>query len=140
MAAIIYRPTDRIELAFEGFKVWVSPLSVEQKAILQGLYRTISGEDKTNAHHVAVETLRMTVKEVEGVFLSDDQPYQLQFGPDGCLTPTCAEELTNLDSADVMIKVGGRVGLGTYRYDDIEGHGSDFKVAIDKARSLKKKE
>lgn len=139
MGAVIYRPTDRIEIKFESFSVWVSPLNSEQRGAIQQLYQTISGVDKTNAGKVALETLRYTVKEISNVFFSDDEPFKLQFGPDELLTKECAEALMYMQSSESVVAVGGRVGLGTYFYDDIPGAGEKFKVILDKQKSVEKK-
>lgn len=117
MPAVILRPSDKIRLQFpEGVVFTVSPLSQEARGKLRALYDTVGGEDKTNAPLVARETLRMTIKEVEGVQYADGTPFRLEFGPDGCLTEACAEEICNVSFYGDQLLIGCyRVGIGSYQ-------------------------
>lgn len=117
MPAYIFRPSDKIVLKFpEGLTVTVSPLSQEARGKLRELYKTIGGEDKSNAPLVARETLRMTVKAVDGLCFGDGTPFELKFGPDGMLTEECAEELTMVSffGAELVIACT-HVGVGAYQ-------------------------
>lgn len=121
MPAFILRPTDRIRLCFpEGVVITVAPLTQEARGKLRALYQTLGGEDQTNAPLVARETLRMTVKNVEGVLYGDGTPFQCVFDPhedkQGRLTEQCAEELTNISFyGDQLIIACHRVGVGAYQ-------------------------
>jgi hypothetical protein len=132
---IIYKTTDRIPLTIGSLKIWVSPLSLDQKTRLRTFVTQTSGEEKTDGFKFALELLRQSVKEIEGVQSADGSPYELDFGSDGCLTEECAKELIQLSECPSLIAACGLL-YKEIKQHELEGVQFDLKGA----KSVKKKQ
>ena len=96
--ARVYRTTDKISVKIDDITVKISPLSYEQKSVIQSLL--ISG-DPLSVVKAAKESIRYAVKEVSGVEDSDGSVYELMFD-EGVLSDSCIDDLLNIDPEDKL--------------------------------------
>lgn len=108
---IIYRLTDRIPVKVGELTFWLSPLSTEQKGKLSSFSSIVSGEKIEDALKAAAETIRMSVKQVDGLKDAQGNAYEVELGPDGLLTSECVSELTQLDGCDKIVRLAVRWGM-----------------------------
>jgi hypothetical protein len=134
----IYRLTDRIPVQIGDATFWLAPLSGHQQTELLQMTVLQGGEEKFRALDHAKKAISMSVKRVEGITYSDDEPYVLSFVDNDEskeLTAECAEELMRLDGADKLVRVCGQFALQDIRDPKLEGVTVDFS----KVQTLKKK-
>lgn len=96
--AKVYRTKDKISVKIDDITVKISPLTYEQKAVIQSLL--ISG-DPLSVVKAAKESIRYAVKEVSGVEDADGNPYELEFD-NGVLSEDCIDDLLNIDPEDKL--------------------------------------
>jgi hypothetical protein len=131
---IIYKTTDRIPVTIGELKVWVSPLSLDQKMRLRNLINQSAGEENTS-FAFALELLRLSVKQVEGVKAGDGSDYELDFGADGYLTDECVKELIQLGQCPQLITACGLL------YQEIKEHQLEgVQFDLKGVKSVKKKQ
>lgn len=93
MARKIYKTTDRIKIKIDDIAIKISPLSYENKCLIQACL--ITG-DTLGIVKAAKMAIQYGVKEIEGVENADGTPYELQFENDA-LTENCVDDLLNID-------------------------------------------
>lgn len=96
---IIYRKSDRVSVSIDGIEIKVSPLSHQQKTILQGHMMKAVGGDMEAAMISVRQSIKYSLKDLKGVFYIDDsgdqREYQLEF-ENGELTDECIDEVLNM--------------------------------------------
>lgn len=135
----IYRLSDRVPLRVKGLTFWLAPLSYEQTKELRSLVKMTAGAEKLDPMVLASMSVRMSLKDVEGLENHDGTPYVLEFGPDGLMTQECFDEIVmgceaTPELMDVVSKLWNR-GFAPDSMKDIEeGVVVDFSAV----RSVKK--
>lgn len=96
---IIYRKQDRVSVNIDGIEIKVSPLSHNQKTILQGHMMKAVGGDMDAAMISVRQSIKFSLKEIKGIFYIDDEgdkrEYQLEF-ENGELTDECIDDVLNM--------------------------------------------
>lgn len=92
----IYRTTDRIPVKVDGIKIYLSPLSHEQKAEVQSHMIGFAKGDVKAASRGVVLSLKYSIKGIEGLKTADGEAYSLEF-ENGVLTDDCVSDLLNAD-------------------------------------------
>lgn len=134
---IIYRLTDRIPVRIGELTFWLAPLSASQKSELLSLVTVKEGEERVPPMEVAIRTVAMSVKKIEGVTTADGDPYELQFDPNGNLARECVEEIFGLDGAEKMLLACKHFAFQELKDPKLEGVEVDFsKVQTVKKSSL----
>jgi hypothetical protein len=131
---ILYRPTDRIPVRIGPVTFWVSPLSYLEKAELISLVQRKEGEENTPAFRYAIETLRRSLKKVEGLKCADGSDYALEMGDDGYPTFESVEDLANVEGSEKLITIVGNFAMKEIKDYGLEGVVIDFS----KVESVKK--
>lgn len=111
----IYRLTDRIPVKIGELTFWLSPLSMDQKAKIEGNRKLVSGVEEENALEGARLAIKFSVKALDGVECANSEPYVLEFDPDGALTDECVSEIMNLDGAEKLVRLALNWALGEIR-------------------------
>lgn len=95
----IYKTSSKIEVKIEDISIFVSPLSYHQKMELQGLMVKAANGDMNAAMEAVVKALKMSVKDLKGVLILDDQgndvEYKLEFNGEE-LSEECVNDLLNM--------------------------------------------
>lgn len=95
--ARVYKRTDRIPVKIDDVILKLSPLSFDQKMeIMQLLIEGKTKGDFPKATRGVMLSLKYSIKGIEGLTDSDNQPYKLEFENAESLTDDCVSELLNL--------------------------------------------
>jgi hypothetical protein len=97
---ILYRTTDRIPVTLGDVKIFISPLTHEQKSNLNNTTKIVGGKETIDGMKMAFLALKYAVKAVEGITDADGNDYALDFEANGSLTDECANDLISLDHAE----------------------------------------
>jgi hypothetical protein len=82
------------------------PWDFKFKMKLLALTTTENGQESTDTQNKAVEAIRHTVKNIEGVFTKENKPYELQFidgNREKGLTDECVSDLLNLEQSAELV-------------------------------------
>lgn len=132
----IYRSSDRIPVKIEGVTFWLAPLSYEHRTELL-TFASKAQEVKVEADllQLAKNTVRYSLKAIDGVEQGDGTPFALQFDERGIMSESCFDDLMQLEFLPDLIKVAGAWAMkGVSEISDIPGVVIDFA----NVKSLKK--
>lgn len=103
--ARIFKKSDRITVTVDGITVKLAPLTIHQKVEIQtAMFNGRQQADLKEATRGVVQSLRYSVKGIDGVEDSDGNPYTLKFEGD-VLTEECADDLMNLEITQKLTMV-----------------------------------
>lgn len=88
----IYLPSDRIKVTFQGLSLIVSPLTHAQKILVASHSKQVEGKAIATREGI-VETIKQSVKGVEGFVDANDEPLVAELDESGILTQVFAEVL-----------------------------------------------
>jgi len=103
MSNRIYRLKDRIPVVIDSLTFLISPLSNEQKAIIQGTMLA-AGKDPMKAVEAARTAIKFSVKGIVGAVNADDTPYIVEF-EDADKTALSASTLDDIMNMQASTKV-----------------------------------
>ncbi len=96
--ARIYKLSDRIKYKVGEIEIEISPLSFEDKNILQQMGIKISKGDYSQILESTKHAIKSSVKSVKGLYDENGAEYKVQFDSSGKkLTDECSEELLNME-------------------------------------------
>jgi hypothetical protein len=102
--AIIYRTTDLIPVVFnDDVKMYFSPLSQGEKMKYSQMFQNSQG-DVNEAVRLSMMVLKSTLKRIEGVYFTDNTPFQIKF-EDGLVSEESLDEVMSLDIIDKVVTV-----------------------------------
>lgn len=134
---LILRTTDLVPCTINDLTVWVSPLSWADQASLYRFNRMESGEIKVDETQMLFETLRLSVKKVDGFSghqYADGTNIELQFDDSGHL---------DAESLECLIRVIGLAPMSTLSSALISNNLNEklrgWEIKFDKIESTKKK-
>ena len=134
---LILRTTDIVPCKIGKLTVWVSPLSWNDQTALYRYQRVEAGEVKVDETRMLFETLRASIKKVDGFkghHYSDGTTIKLVFDNDGKLDD---------DSLECLIRVIGVAPMSTLSSAIISGSLGEqvngWKVDLKKTQNSKKK-
>lgn len=108
----VYKRTDRIMVRIDNLVVKLAPLSLDQKTeIQQAMLAGNRASDIAQLSHAMRLALKYSVKGIDGLINSDDQPYKLEFEND-VLTDSCIDDLLNIELTDKLILVCTKLAAG----------------------------
>ena len=96
--AIVYRKSDRVRIKIDDLEVSLSPLSYHEKSEVSRLM--MDGKIGT----AAVEAIKLAVKDIKGLKLSDGSVYELKFENDK-LSEETLDDLMNLEHSKKLVLV-----------------------------------
>jgi len=106
--AVIYRTTDRVLVEIEDISLKFAPLSEGDKMKLINLFSTTDfSKDPAAALKHSKELIMLTLKDVDGVELSDGSKWHLEF-EEGKVKSSSIDELLSLDLAQKIVIVAGQ--------------------------------
>ncbi len=123
---IIYRTTDQIPVKIGEVTFWLSPLNHSQRQELLSLTVVKEGEERAKPMQLAVLTLSIALKKVDGVQDADGSPYELELDSNGRVTEESINDIFTLDGADKLIKVSGKFALNEIADPKLDGVFVDF--------------
>lgn len=133
---VVYRPSDRIRLSFEGSGITLvlAPLSHEQRIRLASQARTEAGAEVSNANQIYSDTLKMSIKGIEGVDLRypDGSKFELDFEADA-LTEASLDCLTQVFETEKLAGISLSLLRNKLKFELVDG------VEVE-ARKTKKKQ
>lgn len=132
---IVYKTTDRIPLKFGEIKVWISPLSFEQKTNILAATKMKSGVEVSDPSKQTFLSLKYGVKEIEGLKNPDGSDYRLELDENGVLTDECLSDLIDLEYFPKLSEICIKLINGVKALDKIEG----VEVDLTQVKSTKKK-
>lgn len=103
MAIKIYRTTDRIPVNIGDVKVWLAPMSSENRIKLQALIRVEAGEIIVDQERMGLFAIRCCVKDVEGIEYADGTAYKPEIVDDVMTEDSISELLQACDMAKLML-------------------------------------
>jgi len=81
---------------------WVAPLSFHAKIEMESCTKLVAGVEVLDQVKRSYTCLKYSLKEVEGLKLSDGSEYELSFDPSGCLTDECVNEVMQADTSAAL--------------------------------------
>lgn len=90
----IYLSTDRIKATFEGLSLIISPLTHSQKILIASHSKQVEGKAVATREGI-VETIRQSVKGIEGFVDASGDPLVAVFDESGVLDAEFADTLTD---------------------------------------------
>ena len=129
----IYRKSDRLKIKIDDLQFVISPLSLHEKTEVQQLM--VEAQSKGNIGKLTksiCKTIQYSLKDINGLYDCDDQPYKLSFDDSGMLTDECLDELMNLELSDRLQQVCVRL-LGGIPKEFLDDNGNPIEgVSWDK--------
>lgn len=101
--AKIYRMKDRKKIKFDDVTISFAPLSNQEKSELATKAATSS--DVGQILELSMETLRKSVKHVEGIEYGDGESFKLEFDESGLVSEECMNELMTLSVSTEMLAI-----------------------------------
>ena len=133
---VVYKITDRIPLKIGDATFWVAPLSWADRSELLSCYQTKSGEETHEPLKIGMLTLKMSIKEVDGVQYSDGTEFGCELDDRGRLTDDCVSELCQLDCVDKLVTVCSKLAMNGPAKMDLDG----VEINFSNVKSAKKKQ
>lgn len=96
--AKIYKRSDRLSVKIGDLTIKLAPLSVDQKTELQIAF--LNGklnQDLQSMTKGLILSLKYSIKDIEGLVDSNDQPYKLKMDEQGNLSDESIEDLLNME-------------------------------------------
>jgi len=106
MPVKIYRLSDRIRVQIGEITFLISPLTYHQKTEIVSNVTRSGGLEMQSAAQMAYLAIKYSVKGIEGLIDSENNPYQLSFNENG-LTDECVSEIFQLGCKDKLMEVVG---------------------------------
>lgn len=132
----IYRTTDKITIKIDSIVFKVSPLSFEQKSIIQS---SLIGGDTMAIVKAAKDAIKYAVKDISGVQNMDGSAYELEFDGE-VLSDSCVDDLLNIDQHDKLSLVCTTLLNGIPKEFSDPQTGEKIKgITIERSASRKKK-
>jgi len=103
--AILISANDRVPVTFGDVTIDFAPIAQGKKITLTQMFQH-AGTDYSKIIEASRELLKHTIKNVAGVFYSDEQPFVLEMN-NNIVTDSCLDDLCNLDFFEKLITVGG---------------------------------
>lgn len=98
----IYRTTDKIKYTVGELTVWLSPLSLNDKAELHTFLEKAQKGDVLATIQAAAFAIKCSLKEVKGLTNQDGSSYSLEFD-NGKLSDSCVDDLMNIQESNKLI-------------------------------------
>lgn len=133
---VIHRLTDKIPVRIGEITFWMSPISWEDRTRLLSFTKMVSGQEVTDAMKMAAETIRCSLKDIEGVEYADETPYELTFDSNHRLSDECLAELWQLENIDKLIKACSALLYG--QTSDLKDQGIEIDYSAVKASKKNK--
>jgi hypothetical protein len=102
--AKIYRTTDKVKYKLGELTVWISPLSLADKAELHQLMSKVEQGDQLALIQGSAFAIKSAVKRIEGLTTQDDTPYELEMDGDK-LSDQSTDDLMNIDESNKLISL-----------------------------------
>jgi len=121
---IIYRPGERVTVKIGEVKIFITPLSVDEKfRVSQAAARGVDATKGTNIMPAVNETLRIAVKDIEapGFQFSDGSPIKLDRKDDGTLSDEGLAVLLMVVDSGKMSNLAMQLAAFGVKDWDIEG-------------------
>ena len=97
--AKIYRLSDRIKLKVDDLEVTIGPLSIHQKAAVEGV------ASSSSLIKASIEAMKYAIKDIKGLTDKDGKPYSLQRDEAGDLTEDTLNDLFNLENSYKLVAI-----------------------------------
>lgn len=98
----IYRATDRIQVKIGDITFHISPLSYRNKIALLNEITRDGGVESQSEAAIAMQTIRYSVKKVDGLTYWDNEPAEITLDENGDVSETSMIELMQLESVNQL--------------------------------------
>jgi hypothetical protein len=132
---VVYKLTDRIPVKIGAATFWIAPLSWGDKARLLSLFKQSAGVELIEPLRAAVETIRVSLKAVDGVQYSDGTEFDCKIDENGCISDEAISELMQVDGIDKLVTVCSMFAMKEINQLELAG----VEIDLSKVQSLKKK-
>jgi len=132
---IIYKVTDRIPIIVGPVTFWVAPLSWSDKMEILSHYKLKAGEERLNHLEIAMRTIQLSLKKVDGLKYADGTDYELSLDENGNVTQESVSEIMQLSGSHHLVTVCGQFAVGEIKALELDGAKIDFS----QVKTVKKK-